>query len=125
MLICTVQPFYRYSGLSTDTKPILDPKDCATFWETDTNKNFEYRGGTWHEVKNVVSLEDDSQACILYEAEDILYICTAPPGTLSTESKWQIKKFDTASLVATWANGNALFINPATSLAVVSALPYS
>jgi hypothetical protein len=44
MIVCTTQPLYRYSGLSTDIKPTKDIKDASTFWETDTGDEFEWRG---------------------------------------------------------------------------------
>ena len=48
MIVCTTQPLYRYSGLSTDVKPTKDIKDASTFWETDTGKEFEWRKDAWY-----------------------------------------------------------------------------
>lgn len=47
MIVCTTQPLYRYSGLSTDTKPTKNIKDASTFWETDKGKYYEWRFDDW------------------------------------------------------------------------------
>jgi len=46
-IVASTDPVYRYSGLSTDTKPTDDIKDGSTFWETDTGNEYEWRIDTW------------------------------------------------------------------------------
>lgn len=124
MIVCTTETTYRYSGLSTDIKPVIDPKESAKFWETDTGKRYESRGGEWILVTTHVSVDENFSTAI-YESGDTIYICTALPGTLLTAAKWQIKKFNTLTMIIQWAHGNANYSNVATDLATVAALPYS
>lgn len=126
MIICTTQTFYRYSGLSTDVKPVDGVSEASIFWETDTGKEYEYRGEElgWVLKQNMVTVNSDG-AIALYQSGNYLYVCSAPPGTKLSESKWKIKRFDTVNLLGVWANGNSKYINPATSALVVAALPYS
>ena len=126
MLVTSTQTVYRYSGLSTDIKPNTDIRDASTFWETDTNKKYEWRKNAWFEIKDVITIQDD-QALITYESGDIIYLCKSAAGTQLTENKWQIKKINIASagIRVQWANGNANFVNAATSLQVVAALNYA
>lgn len=126
MITCSEGIYYRYAGLSTDTKPIEGVRDASTFWETDTGKKYEFRAEEkrWHLDKNIV-LIDEQKAMIVYQSGNYFYICFADPGTLASSAKWQIKKVDVANLVITWANGNANYVNAATNLGVVAALPYS
>jgi len=39
MIVCSTQPLYRYSGLSTDIKPTKDIKDASTLWEIDSGRS--------------------------------------------------------------------------------------
>jgi len=52
-VICTKQTFYRYSGLSTDIKPISGVEDSSTFDELDTGRRFEMRGRAWQLVQDI------------------------------------------------------------------------
>lgn len=126
MIICTTQTFYRYSGLSTDEKPVDGIRDASTFWETDTGKEYEYRGEElgWVLKQNLVTVNSDD-AVKVYQSGNYLYVCSAPPGTESSEAKWKIKRLDIVTMVLLWANGNAKYINPATNALIVAALPYS
>ena len=126
MIICTTQTFYRYSGLSTDVKPVDGVSEASIFWETDTGKEYEYRGKElgWVLKQNMVTVDSDG-AVALYQSGNYLYVCSAPPGTGLSEPKWKIKRFNTSSLAMTWANGNSKNINPATNVSIVAALPYS
>ena len=122
MIVCTVYPKYRYSGLSTDEKPV--PQDeVAVFWETDTGREYEWRDGTWHEL-NTLSRINDTQALVIYQSGNYMYVCLAAPGSLKTAAAWQIKRVDTSNLIITWADGNALFDNVATNVSTVAALTY-
>lgn len=47
MITCSVMAFYRYTGLSTDTKPVEGVKEASIFIEEDTLREFEFRGDTW------------------------------------------------------------------------------
>lgn len=64
-----------------------------------------------------------NMAQIVYEDGDILYVCKATIGSVSTDAVWQIKKIDGMNI--TWCNGSDSYGNAATSLAVVRALSYS
>jgi hypothetical protein len=64
-----------------------------------------------------------NEAQVVYEDGDILYVCKAIIGALTTSAVWQIKKVDGMDI--TWCDGNALYDNVATSLAIVELLSYS
>ena len=49
-IVVSSDPIYKYSGLSTDIKPTDSIKDGSTFWETDTGKEYEWRGTAWVSV---------------------------------------------------------------------------
>ena len=126
MITCARNTYYRFAGLSTDTKPTRNIDDGSTFWETDTGKTYEYRaeGGGWILNNNKMTVDEDG-AIVLYQSGNYLYVCAAPPGTALTAPLWKIKRFDTANLIMTWANGNSKNINKATNLTIVAALSYS
>lgn len=80
-------------------------------------------------VKKTVNIDstgnifDGNQAQKVTTVGTVNYIAVAPPGTLQSEAKWQVKKVDeTTGVVITWADGNANFDNQATDL---TALTYS
>lgn len=52
-VVCTKQTFYRYSGLSTDVKPVAGVEDSSTFDELDTGRRFEMRGKTWQLIQDI------------------------------------------------------------------------
>lgn len=128
MIVCTVQSKYRYSGLSTDVKPLDSPdahvQEGSTFWEIDTGHNYEYRGDDWVRVQQVVVLEE-GYAVVVYESGSYIYICRAQAGTAITAPRWQVKRVNTQNIAVAWAHGNANFSNLASSLSVVAALPFS
>jgi hypothetical protein len=130
MIVCSVQPYYRYSGLSTDEKPRVEILDASTFWETDTGKEFEWRKNDWY-LKTLqpiiaivtfpTSLNDLAQ--VAYEDGDILYVCKAATGSLVNSPVWQVKKVD--GFFIQWADGNNNFDNLATDLITVKNLDFS
>jgi hypothetical protein len=124
MIVCSLQPHYRYTGLSTDIKPTVDVVLGSEFVETDTDREYEWRGDAgWVRMRRIVA--DEDMALNIYTDGDIMYICRAQPGTSLASPLWQIQKFDTILLRNQWADGNALFDNVATSLSVVKNLNYS
>lgn len=65
-------------------------------------------------------------AMIIYESGTNMYICSAAMESVASDPVWQIKYVNSASgTVVQWCDGNALFDNVATSLAVVELLSYS
>jgi hypothetical protein len=65
-------------------------------------------------------------AMIIYESGADMYVCSAPIGSIATDPVWQIKYIDSSSgIVIKWCDGDSLFDNLATSLAVVELLSYS
>ena len=124
MITCTLYPKYRYSGLSTDEKPVHEVRDASTFWETDTGRNFEMLGGEWIEDKSITEV-NDAFAVVVYIDGNNLYICRAAPGTPQSSSNWQIKRVNTDSLAVTWAYGSNAYAHAVSDKAAVLALPYS
>lgn len=121
MIVCTTQPLYRYSGLSTDIKPTKDVKDASTFWETDTGKEYEWRKDAWIQTNNVITLIG-----VTFIDEDVFYVCKAAKGSLLTQPVWQIQKIDaSADIIYQWCNGNDLFVNEAMTLEMVRDYNYS
>jgi hypothetical protein len=70
---------------------------------------------------------NDELAFVSYKDGSIIYACLAPQGSSLDDMVWQIRKIDTSSagISIQWCDGNSKFDNRATSLAVVSAYPYS
>ena len=65
-------------------------------------------------------------AMVMYQDGSVLYICNATMGSALSSAVWQIQKIDTTSgVVIQWADGNNLYDNTATSLAIVKAHSYS
>lgn len=124
MIVCTTQPLYRYSGLSTDVKPTKDIKDASTFWETDTGKEFEWRRIEW--IPRPSTTLETPKDTIVYEDGADIYICRAEVCSSPSVAVWQIKKLDTTSgVVPTWCDGNAQYDNTATDLNTVKNHSYS
>jgi hypothetical protein len=74
-------------------------------------------------VIGTVGISEDNKAQVVYEDGTILYVCKAIMGSLKASAVWQIKKVD--GMDVTWCDGNALYDNVATSLAVVELLSFS
>jgi hypothetical protein len=77
----------------------------------------------WEVETTQVQQSLSNQAQVVYEDGDILYVCKAVIGSVKTSPVWQIKKVDGMDI--TWCDGDDLFNNVATSLAVVELLSYS
>lgn len=140
MLVCSVQPYYRYSGYSTDEKPTHGVVDGSTFHEINpaTNqieKEFEWRKDNWYlkilqpvtavisNFPSVYPTTSIEEAQIVYEDGDVLYVCRAAIGTVKTAPSWKIKKVNGMDI--TWCGGNQNYDNVATSLEIVKNLSYS
>lgn len=122
MIVCTTQPVYRYSGLSTDIKPI--PTEPSTFWETDTGDEYEWRKNAWI-LRPSATLETPKDTIVYEDGADI-YVCKAVLCSSPSSAVWQIKKLDTSSGVAlVWCDGNAQYDNTATDLNTVKNHNYS
>ena len=122
MIVCTTQPVYRYSGLSTDIKPT--PVETSTFWETDTGDEYEWRKNAWI-LRPSATLETPKDT-ILYEDENFVYICKAELCSSSAAAVWQIKRLDISSgVLPSWCDGNALYDNLATDVNIVKNHNYS
>jgi hypothetical protein len=125
MVTCTLSTKYRYSGLSSDEKPIDDSvRESSTYWEEDTGRMWEFRGGRWLETKTFLDV-NDNYSMVVYSSDDWLWVCRATPGTLLSDPAWQIRRINIDALILMWAHGKPTFTNPATSLPIVAALPYS
>jgi hypothetical protein len=134
MIVCSKLTYYRYSGLSTDEKPTKNIENGATFWETDSGKEFEWREDDWYpkpvptisippiEVSEVeISNFPETQSVISpeyayvmddYSTPDIIYKGWAPIGSLEAAAVWRIQMMDmTAGIKKTWADGNTNFDN--------------
>lgn len=132
MVVVSTETIYRYSGLSTDTKPTVNIRDGSHFWETDTDKRYEWRENDWYPIRTLVSIADDNGNAViddvslkLYQDGTYIYVCTASPGSTLTDPVWQIKRLNTTDIAIEWADGDKNYDNVATSLAVVAALTYS
>lgn len=81
-------------------------------------------------VENEVTVAEDSKGTVLYDdGAGIFYCCKAPIGTALSAAAWQIQKIDTTvtdtAVKVLWCDGDALYNNTATSLAVVQGHSYS
>lgn len=73
--------------------------------------------GLGYDGSNLQRLNADNLATKVTVVGLVTYIAIAKPGTLQSESKWQVQKIDkTTGTVITWADGNANFDNLATDL---------
>lgn len=103
-VVCTKQTFYRYSGLSTDTKPTRNIEESSTFEETDTGRRFEYRGGVWLLVSDMPAFHPSD----LDNTTATKYF-----GFVTSDGRWYIMKkdggeirycFGRSGYVANWSN---------------------
>lgn len=96
-----------------------------TFFESDTNTTYEWKGTKWVQTKSNGSQNfiDGALALKTTIAGSVTYLAEAAPGTTQAASAWRVQKIDTTTgTVITWADGNSNFDNVATDL---TALTYS
>lgn len=75
-----------------------------------------------------VTLENNiagTEALVLYESGNILYVCKAQMGSLKDSPVWQIRKIDTSvGVIIQWCDSDSKYDNVATDLATVAGLTY-
>lgn len=80
-------------------------------------------------VSGGVNVNENPKVTLVYEDEDVLYVCKATPGSSPSSAAWQIIKYDTSGttlpIQAQYCDGNANYDNTATDLVTVEGHSYA
>ena len=71
---------------------------------------------------------DDLQTVMIYDGDNVTYLCRSQPGKALSDSAWQIRKITYSGSNATviqFANGTNDYCLPATSAATIAGYTYS